>query len=202
MGLLDELKNLFTGRGTKSNNSNYLRNIIILGMIGTLLLLFGNMFSSINTPRERTVIQENNTKQELSTASNYQDQLEAKLEEIISLIDGVGRVRVQVYLKSSVEYEYEYNQNTTSKITSENDQSGGERRIEEDIQESDLVILRDSSGNEQPLIRRKNIPVVSGILIVAEGAENSHIKYSITRAVSNLLELPLYKINILPYEGR
>lgn len=202
MGFIDELKSIFLGNGEKGSKNNYLRNIIILGMIGTLLLLTGNVFLSNNNPPRAVPQSDNDVNQDQVVYSDYENELARKLEEIISLIDGVGKVRAQVYVKNSIEYEYEYNQNTTNKITSENDQNGGERRIEEDTIESDMVIIKDSSGNEKPVVRRKKIPEITGILIVAQGAENSHLKYRISRAVSSFLDLPVHRISVLPYEGR
>lgn len=201
MGFIDELKKLFLSSEDKSPN-NHLRNIIIMGMIGTLLLLFGNVFFNNNPPSPPVTKSANVDRQNLVFEEKYENELAVKLEEIISLIEGVGKVKVQVYVENSIEYEYEFNQNTTNKITSENDQNGGERRIEEDTKKNDMVILRDSSGNEKPVIKRKKIPTITGILIVAQGAENSQTKSNIFRAVSSFLNLPLYRISVLPYEGR
>ncbi|MFW6287127.1 MAG: stage III sporulation protein AG [bacterium] len=201
MGILDEIKNIFwdNEEGGGKNNS-LLRNVIILGMLGTLLLLFYNVFLDINDPEPPVqVVERAHESQDIKNMS-FEESLAAELEEIISLIYGVGDARVQIYASQQSKYEYEYNTNLLNKITNETDQSGGQREIQEDNQEKELVILRDSSGNEQPVIRNKTLPEVTGVFIVAEGAENSKIKYDIVKAVASLLDIPVHKISVLPYE--
>ncbi|MFW5981094.1 MAG: stage III sporulation protein AG, partial [bacterium] len=77
-----------------------------------------------------------------------------------------------------------------------------QREITEDNQERQLVVIRDSAGNEQAVIRTKTLPEITGVIIVAQGAENSRVKYDVVRAVANLLDIPVHKISVLPYERR
>lgn len=201
MWILDLLKNLFLSEGEDGGkNNNLIRNIIIIGMIGTLLLLFGNVF--VNTGNETTQPDVSSIREEKETFDefDYEKRLTNELEEIISLMKGVGRVKVKIYGSRYPEYEYEYNSNRINKTTSENDQNGGERKIVEDNFESKLVIINDTSGNEKPVIKRKILPDIRGVLIVAQGAENSRIKYEIIKSVSSLLNIPIHRINVLPYE--
>ncbi len=200
MDFMESFKNLFRGGDEQGTGNKLLRNIILLGMLGTLILLTGNLFTNNSPPdsSERPSLSENNITGNLS----YEDRLTRDLEEVVGFIQGVGKVKAQIYFAKGSSYEYEYNQNLVNKITSENDQSGGERQIEEDNQEKEMVIVRDASGNEKPVIAKEDYPYISGILIVAEGAEVSRIKYEIVKAISSLLDLPVHKISVLPYERR
>ncbi len=201
MGVIDELKDIFTGSGENGEkNTNLLRNIIIVGMVGTLLLLFGNVFVNTGNENQKIPVTSVNQGKERLDDSDYEKRMTNDLEEIIALIKGVGNVKVKIYIKRYAEYEYEYNSNKTNKITSETDQDGGERKIAEDNLESELVIVTDSVGNDKPVIRKKTLPDIEGVLIVAQGAELSLIKYEIIKSVSNLLNIPIHKINVLPYE--
>lgn len=203
MGFLDEIKSLFnTKEAGNSKNNNLIRNIVIIGMIGTLLLLFANVFVDTNDNRQEipaSFYQDNTNKID---EVNYETKISNQLEEIIGLIKGVGNVKVNVYVTRYAEYEYEYNSNLINKITSEADHNGGEREIVEDNIEKELVITKDSAGNERPVIRKETRPVIEGILIVAQGAEKSQIKYEIIKSISSLLNIPIHKINVLPYERR
>ncbi|MFP4661890.1 MAG: stage III sporulation protein AG [Halanaerobiales bacterium] len=202
MGLLDDIKDIFTSDGdemARGKNNKLLRNIIILGMIGTLLLLFGNVFVSPGNNNQQQIVSP--VREERNTDENdYEKRLTDELEEIIGLIQGVGRVKVKIYITGYTEYQYEYNTSRMNKITNETDQNGGEREVVEDNSESELVIITDPAGNEQPVIRHKILPDIKGVLIVAQGAENGRIKNEIIRSVSSLLNIPIYKINVLPYE--
>ena len=201
MGVIDELKEIFMDKDG-GKNSSLLRNIIILGMIGTLLLLFANLFFDAN--QESSPINYTETREERyqEQSLSFEAKLARELEEIISLIRGVGDSKVLIYARNQSEYDYEYNTKMINKITNETDQSGGQREILEDNQDRQLLVLRDSSGNEEALIRRKSLPEITAVFIVAEGAENSLVKYQITRAIANLLDLAIHKISVLPYEGR
>ncbi|MEJ6950083.1 stage III sporulation protein AG [Natronospora cellulosivora (SeqCode)] len=205
MGIIDELKNIFIEQGEGGGkNSVLLRNIIILGMIGTLLLLFANVFldSNDNNSHRSTQFIDNNEERHQVEVLSFEEQLANELQELISLIHGVGKSRVKIYAQHQSSYEYEYNTNLLNKITNEVDQSGGQREILEDNQDRQLVVLRDSTGSERAVVRRKTLPEITGVFIVAQGAENSQIKYDITRAVSNLLDIPVHRISVLPYERR
>ncbi|AZO95668.1 stage III sporulation protein AG [Halocella sp. SP3-1] len=193
MGILDELKNILNNENKDSHN--ILRNIIILGMIGILLLLFTGLFTNENKTSPPVSHGSKNNEVKVS----YEERIAGEIEEIISLVNGVGKVRVKVYTDSALEYQYEYNESRSNKVTDEIDQNGGERKIDEDRFENELVIIRDASGGESPVVRKKQQPAISGILIVAQGAENSKIKMNIITAVRSLLNLPVHKISVLPY---
>lgn len=199
MSFFDNIKDIFSGEG---DNKNLFRNIVILGMVGTLLLLFGNVF--INTDEQSGPVMVNSPPADkiADTDLNYEKKISADLEEIISSIKGVGKVKVKVYITEQTTFSYEYNENKTNKITSETDQNGGQRQIKEDTIEKEMVIIKDEAGGEQPVIKKSSSPKITGIMIVAQGGENSKIKYHIINAVKALLNIPIYKISVLPYERR
>lgn len=202
MNLIDKVKDIFLGEtakeSKKNNSNNNLKYIVIIGMIGVLLLLLADLFNN-NNSRE---IESSITVKEVSREKTYEENLSQQLQEIISLIEGVGQVRVKVYVTSGHSYQYKINRKEINKNTQETDQSGGERQIVENNIEEQLVVLRAKDGGENPVIKQETPPVLSGVLIIAEGAQNSHIKYKIVRAVSSLFSLPVHKINVLPYQRR
>ena len=195
MQLTDKLNEIF-----KKNDSNILRNLFLLGLLGIVLLLVGNIFTSTDSGEvEKEEIQINKL---INDNDSYIDNLSTELAEILSVIRGVGEVKVQLLVNEGIAYEYEYNKNKKNKITNETDRDGGEREIKENTLEDELVIIKDASGNEEPVIRVEKKPKITGVIIVARGAEVSEIKYDIYKTVSRFLDLPLHKINVLPYERR
>jgi stage III sporulation protein AG len=199
MGVLDELKKIFsfTDEG-EGKNSKFIRNIIIIGLIGIFLLLFGDLFTGKKSRVQETPVYQQS--KEVQVEVDYEARLSSQLEEIISLIRGVGKVKVKIYIRGYKEIEYEYNSRSLNKVTSELDQNGGQREIVEDNLERELVLTRDGSGNERPIIRRERFPEIEGVLIVAQGAENSQVKAEIIYSVRNLLNIPVHRISVLPYE--
>ncbi len=199
MGVLDELKKIFsfTDEG-EGKNSKFIRNIIIIGLIGIFLLLFGDLFTGKKSRVQETPVYQQS--KEVQVEVDYEARLSSQLEEIISLIRGVGKVKVKIYVRGYKEIEYEYNSRSLNKVTRELDQNGGQREIVEDNLERELVLTRDGSGNERPIIRRERFPEIEGVLIVAQGAENSQVKAEIIYSVRNLLNIPVHRISVLPYE--
>ncbi|MFW6035254.1 MAG: hypothetical protein ACOCRZ_03255 [Halothermotrichaceae bacterium] len=202
MDIIDKIKNLLNSseNNKDAKNSKLMRNIVILGMVGTLLLLFGNVFVTDNMNSDSKVSTTKNVTTVEKNEISYENKVAKELEGILSVMKGVGKVKVKIFTSNQVGYEYEYNTNETNKVTNETDTNGGKRTIDENTDETDMVIIKDASGNESPVVKNKNGPEIKGVMIVAEGAEISKIKYQIITSVSNLLDLPVFKINVLPYE--
>ena len=56
--------------------------------------------------------------------------------------------------------------------------------------------MTSADGKNEPFIIKVNKPRITGVVVVAEGAENSKIKYEIEQAVSKLYNLSLDKVNV------
>ncbi len=178
--------------------NNLILNLFLLGLLGFILLLAGNIFTG--DANEVKNIDKQAKKEEVKR-DNYVKSLSIELEDTLSRIKGVSEVKVQLMTEEGNTYIYEYNENNINKITNETDQNGGEREIKEDNQETKLVVVKDVSGNEKPVIKVEKRPEIMGAIIVAGGAEISKIKYEIYKTVSSFLNLPLHKINVLPYDS-
>ncbi len=188
MKLTDKLKEILP------DNNKYL---ILLGILGLFFLFLGNFLpgtSPAPVVKQKPVVDQKEV--------SYSSRLSTELEETLSLMEGVGKVKVQLLVDEGSTYEYEYNLNKVNKITNETDQNGGQRKIDEDQEDKQMVIIEDAGGAEKPVIKKEKRPSIKGVIIVAQGVEDSQIKYDIYRAVSNFLGLPIYKINVLPYQRR
>ena len=118
----------------------------------------------------------------------YQDELEQDLESIISKIKGVGSVDVMVTLEDSGDtyYAKDESENVTKTDTETN-------------KSMDLthVLKGEGSSTEAPLITKRTYPLVSGVLICAEGVQNPQIKNSIIKAAQALLGVKTHRIEVL-----
>lgn len=125
------------------------------------------------------------------------DELEKKLEGILSKMEGVGKVSVMItYSKGS---EIVPMQNETSKVSStqETDAEGGTRVIEETDKTTEIVYSNGTKIETQTVIN----PVVKGAIVIAEGASNATVKSNIISAVEAITGVGTYKVQVFEMNG-
>lgn len=172
--------------------------LILLGIIGILLLIFGGMFDSF-TDKHKT----NNQQIELTTnvptvaTRTYEEVQEAKMSNLLSQIKGAGSVAVSITYESSSIQEHAKNTTKESRIIQEKDTSGGIRTTTE-TKESEQILVSKENGMDRPVIVREIKPVIKGVMVIADGAYDSNVKANLTRAVEAGLGIPSYKITVLP----
>lgn len=135
-----------------------------------------------------------------SASDTYEYRMEKRMKEVLSLIEGVGRVEVDITLEQGTEFVYGVDSTNTKNHTDERDNNGGVRVIEDASDTQKIVLYRNKNGDEQPLIRTEKLPKVMGALVVAEGANDPRVNAEISRAVNTVLGVPLHKICVLPYK--
>ena len=113
----------------------------------------------------------------------YERELEARLEDILSSIDGVGRVNVMVKISSSEKNEF-------AKDSVSSSDSDGDRK-----QDSQYVVIKGKTNEEGILIGRE-YPEVQGVIVVCQGGNNSTVRSVITDAVSSLLGISMNSISV------
>jgi stage III sporulation protein AG len=132
-----------------------------------------------------------------SSMRGYEDQYENQLKEALDQIVGVSEALVVVNVEASEQKVYEKNENRQSQHTNEEDKEGGKRSIEEKSSEEQIVIIQDGE-NEVPVISETRKPKVSGVLVVAKGADNIHIKNMILESVTRVLDVPVHRVSVQP----
>ncbi|MCI9071051.1 stage III sporulation protein AG [Clostridium sp.] len=128
---------------------------------------------------------------------DYETEQKEKLENILSKIDGVGEVVVDIYFESSEVKVPATNSNTQNSETKEEDNNGGTRLTKQETG-GETVVMKSNSSTSEPFITKTYKPQITGVLIVAEGAKSSKITYDIQKAVSSLYNLSLDKVNVYP----
>ena len=127
--------------------------------------------------------------------SNTQNELETKLEKILSKIQGVGEVQVCINYQESAEVVAMYNENSKTSSTEETDTSGGTRKIEETDTQKD-IIYKEDNGEKTPITKKIVQPKIEGAIITAKGANNAETKTSIIQAVEAVTGLATHKIQV------
>ncbi len=172
--------------------SQYLK-IAALGVLGIALLLFGTFYGKGNeTAPQNGTNSVGLAEYELSVAQSVQ--------EALSAVKGVGKVQVKITAELGPESVYARNVTKSSTSSSETT-SSGETRENVSENESSQPVTGRFGTTESPLVERVTAAKIGGCLVVAEGASSSRVKQDIYRAVSTLLGIPIYKIQVEPMKG-
>ncbi|NIK12415.1 stage III sporulation protein AG [Alkalibacillus almallahensis] len=180
--------------------------MILIGLIGLLFLILSNVFSGSSDDTQAPIEEsqwEDEKKEKQSgntTNSNYehiQNQMRQELEQALESISDVHDVEVSLQLDSSAIKVFEKNTTTTNQYTDENDQNGGTRSVEDESVEEQTVLLRQNN-REEPLLIQTQTPAIRGVLIVAKGVDQIHVKERIIDSVSRLLDVSTHRIAVMP----
>ena len=121
--------------------------------------------------------------------------LEENLEDILSKIAGVGKVKVLVTYSETSEVVAMYNEKNTLNNTEETDTNGGVRKIEKTDTDKE-IIYEEKNGQKTPITQKVIMPKIEGAIVTAEGASNPAIKTNIIQAVSAATGISTYRIQV------
>ncbi len=113
-----------------------------------------------------------------------QENLEDRLTEILTQMEGVGKARVLLTEASGAETVYQTDEDSTT-----SDASGSLRR--------ETVILSGENREETGLVRRVNPPAYLGAVVVCQGADRPSVKLAVVEAVSNATGISADRITVL-----
>ena len=117
------------------------------------------------------------------TAQPSQPDLTQQLSEILSQIDGAGRVSVMLSMDTSASTVYQSDQSVTNGDTGTSKQ--------------DTVIVTDEDRAQNGLIQHTVYPKYRGAIVVCQGANNAQVRLNIVEAVSRITGLGMDKISVL-----
>ena len=121
--------------------------------------------------------------------------LEENLEDILSKITGVGKVKVLVTYSETSEVVAMYNEKNTLNNTEETDTNGGVRKIEQTDTDKE-IIYEEKNGQKTPITQKVIMPKIEGAIDTAEGASDPAIKTNIIQAVSAATGISTYRIQV------
>ncbi len=123
--------------------------------------------------------------------------LERRLEDVLSAMDGVGRVKVMVTLASSGERIIEKDGPTSRSSIQEEDSAGGKRSSQDmDVQEN-TVYLKTEQGGQVPYVIKEVSPDIEGVSVVAQGGGNPLVQKNITEVIQALFGIEVHKIKVV-----
>ena len=182
------------------------RWLIILGLVGVAIMLF-NSFVNVKKldndnigrePPESTVSTAAPiTSDGGSEFGGIEKEFELRTKAMLEQIVGVGAVDVMVTVESTEEIIVQRNMKDTQELTEENDASGGKRHVTSYTRDGEIVTY-ENAGEQTPIITKRIKPRIRGVLVVAKGAENEVVRGLITDAVQRGLNVPGFKISVVP----
>lgn len=190
---IEKLKEKLEKNGENKKIENLIAFVIIL--IVTIVIINTIWNGSDNKDKKesedvsgykRLAIEDNNTE------TNESDDLEKKLEQILSKMEGVGKVSVMITYSQGSEIVPMQNETSKSSKINETDSDGGTRTTEQ-VDSSKEVIY--SNGNKVETQTVKN-PIAQGAIVIAEGASNAMVKTNIVSAVEAITGLATYKVQV------
>ncbi len=136
----------------------------------------------------------NNTCYDMDT---YVEETEERLENILTAVEGAGKVKVMITVAASEKEILGKDRESVSGNLTETDSEGGSRsNVENQVQE-EVIYLTDGEGNRIPYVVQTQLPQVTGVVVVAQGAGNEVIKENIIEAVEVLFNLSKHKIKVI-----
>lgn len=129
--------------------------------------------------------------------SEYESRYETQLKDALEGIAGVSDVMVVVNVDATEKRVLEQNSVTRSQVTDEKDREGGERKVEDQSRDNQVVIIRDGE-KEVPIVLETKKPEIRGVLVVAKGADNIQVKKWIIESVTKLLDVPSHRVSVMP----
>lgn len=130
---------------------------------------------------------------------DYAAQLESRLEDALSNMADVGKVKVMITLKSSRELVVEKETPVSRSSTTETDSQGGSRTVNTSEMGESVVYSTDGSSSE-PYVVKSLAPEIEGVLVVAEGAGSGTVNRTVTEIVQALFGVEAHKVMVVKLE--
>ncbi|MDD4316165.1 MAG: hypothetical protein PHC84_03270 [Clostridia bacterium] len=159
---------------------------IIIAVIVIALLLLG--YSLISSDRKKNAETEAPTE---GSALEMTEQVERRLEQVLSQISGAGMVEVMITYSGSTEKVIA---NTKSTHTNSSSGSGSINNSTSTVTETPIIV--SSNGSSKLYVTKEIMPEVKGVIVVAQGAKNARVRLELMRAVQTVLNVSANSIEI------
>lgn len=187
---MDTVKTLFEKIKTQSGNSPpRIKAIIAIGTIAMLLLALPDMCGGCNNGIKAE--ESKNT----SSVEEYTAQLEKRLEDMISSVDGAGQTKVMITMQNGKEFIYA-SEDKLSVNTSESTGTNGSQSSEAKENSENSYIIIETDEGEKALVRTELMPSVNGVVVACEGAGDPAVAERIELVVTTALNISSKRVCI------
>ena len=179
MKITDSVKKITDALAKKTRLDKKLLLIIAIGFAGICALLLSEIIPASQKEPETT--------EKCTEQTDYAAQTEAKLTDLLSSIEGAGRVKVMVTLESSGEQIY-------LRDSSLSESSGENSGISSD--EVNKYIIIDNGSGEGGIVAKVISPKIRGVAVVCDGADSAVVRRAVTETVTALLNLSSARVSV------
>lgn len=136
-----------------------------------LVLVIGLILMLLPAKNDRTA-----EPQQTQAQEEKSEDISQELTEILSLIQGVGKVKVMLTLEEGETVIYQADESNTS---------------------TDTVIIADEDRNQTGLVQQVKPPKYRGAIIVCQGADSASVRLGVIEAVARVTGLSTDRISVL-----
>ena len=174
--------------------------LLLAALVGILLLVIaiptgGEKEQQAEERQSQTQVSVTETAS--GSEESYRRGLERQLEQVLSAMEGVGKVEVMITLQDAGAAVVEKDLTRTQEQTAEADGEGTSRESTVKNEQETTIYTRDRDNNEIPFVSREVYPQVEGVLVVAEGAGSSVVIKNISDAILALFPVEAHKIKVV-----
>ncbi|MCM1257380.1 MAG: stage III sporulation protein AG [Roseburia sp.] len=166
----------------------------------TILILLGILLMVIAIPTESSKKKEPVLVQSQESVPDGQEgyvkELERRLSDKLSQIEGAGRVEVMITLEDYGEsvVEKDIAKSTSQRIQEEETKEKSTEKTEEVNQET---VYQELDQGKEPFVGSEKAPKIAGVLVVAQGADATAVKQNISEAVMALFQIDVNRIKVV-----
>ena len=173
-----------------ANQKKQIENIVIfIVLLIIVIIVINSMFNE-----EKIDLKLNEDREEIRNEF-VTDELENKLQKILSSMSGVGSVDVMISYTNTVTQIPMYNTKENTTTVEEQDVNGGKRETKE-VSNEQSIVFEEKSSSKIPAVKQTIMPEVIGVIVVAEGANNQIIKENIKNAVEAVVNIASHRIQV------
>ncbi len=188
------IKDIFSDVSKKLKADKKLLCIVLVGIVGMAIILLTEIGSKPESSQYDDSQVSVNQKESVNEYT-YVQEIEQRLTNIVSSIDGAGRAKVMVTLANGAEQVYAKQDKTKSNSSIQG--TGEGRSVEDNLEkENEYLVIRSNDNSENGLIIKIIQPDIRGVAIVCEGADSIIVKQSIINTVTAVLGISSTKVNI------
>ena len=159
--------------------------LMLLAVAAVLLMAIGSTAAGPSEEKEDVVV--------VSSDSSSRDPLNiaGDLEEMLSGMEGAGKVKVLISWEGDVEETYAYDEETAETRREDGTVESSQKR---------QMVLTD--GDKEPVVTSRSYPEIRGVLVMAEGAGDDRVRERLLSAVASCLSIGRNRIEISLMEGQ
>ena len=174
-----------------AENETYRKIIIGAGLLGIALIFLSGYLTSGGKSEPQAA-----SSGPAHTAEEYETRLETELRELIMKIQGVGNASVMVTLEQTKQAVYAQ-EGKTSGQTTEDKSEGSTRKETDSSNETAYLLVRDADGSERALSVTEIQPLIKGVVVVCDGANDPKVQQNVINAVTTALDITSVRVCVI-----